>query len=145
MHLLNPFFTSVTWAWVVCKLGVDQVGNCSSHEPTESLTVKSGRVILRFEFQANWVKIWVKKLSEFYLDTMVMSTKINFDFSTMLMSTKNHLLWRFSHLSQKIFQFWVKNSDVSSQSSHGILRSRAGRVEPGPDLALVTSRAGRVE
>ena len=120
-------------------------GKCSSHEPTESLTVESSRVILRFEFRANRVKIWVKKLSEFYFGTMVMSTKINFDFSTMLMSTKNHLLWRFSHLSQKIFQFWVKNSDVSSQSSHGILRSWAGRVEPGPDLALVTSRAGQVE
>ena len=37
------------------------------------------------------------------------------------------------------------NSDVSSQSSHGILSSQAGRVEPGPDLALVMSRAGRVE
>ena len=32
-----------------------------------------------------------------------------------------------------------------SQSSHGILSSRAGRVEPGPDLALVMSRAGQVK
>ena len=63
--------------------------------------VGSSWEILRFEFQANRVKIWVKKLSEFYFGTMVISTKINFDFSTMLMSTKNHLLWRFSPLVSK--------------------------------------------
>ena len=56
----------------------------------------------------------------------------------MLMSTKNHIIRRFLNCV-------AKNSDMSSQSSPGILGFRAGQVEPGPDLALVTSRAGRVE
>ena len=44
----------------VCKssryvLGLCRVGNCSSHEPPEPLTFKSGRVILGFYFRANQV------------------------------------------------------------------------------------------
>ena len=30
------------------------------------------------------------------------------NFLTMLMLTKNHLLWRFSQLTQKFSQFWVQ-------------------------------------
>ena len=30
------------------------------------------------------------------------------------------------------------------KNSAGILASRAGRVEPGPDLVVLSSRAGRV-
>ena len=37
-----------------------------------------------------------------------------------------------------------QNSDASSQSSISISSSRADRVEPGPYLALLSSRAGRV-
>ena len=59
-------------------------------------------------FRANWVKNWVKNCLNFNFDTMLMSTKINFNFFTMLMLTENHLLWRFSQLTQKIFQFWVQ-------------------------------------
>ena len=54
--------------------------------------------------------------------TMLMSTKINFNFSTMLMSMKNHMLW-----------------------SIGILSSQASQVEQGPDLVLVLSQAERVK
>ena len=42
------------------SVGMGQVGNCSSHEPTESLTVELGRVILRFELRANRVENRVK-------------------------------------------------------------------------------------
>ena len=54
--------------------------------------------------------------------TMLMSMKINFNFSTMLMSMKNHMLW-----------------------SIGILGSQASQVEQGPDLVLVLSQAERVK
>ena len=42
------------------SVGMGRVGNCSSHEPTESLTIESVRVILRFEVRANRVKNRVK-------------------------------------------------------------------------------------